>query len=112
MMLTRMATSDIYAMDNIVGLIIVATLCKWVTFPLLPASGGVPRLVGELTQPLQHLDVAATRSDIFAPGEVSRAAVLPQPHQHLQLLGAYTRPLFQLNVSTFCETRWLASLCQ
>ena len=27
--------------------------------------------------------------------------------------GAYTRPLFQLNVSTFCETRWLvSSLCQ
>ena len=26
--------------------------------------------------------------------------------------GAYTRPLFQLSVSTFCETRWLVSLCQ
>ena len=26
--------------------------------------------------------------------------------------GAYTRPIFQLNVSTFRETRWLVSLCQ
>ena len=26
--------------------------------------------------------------------------------------GAYTCPFFQLNVSNFCETRWLMSLCQ
>jgi len=26
--------------------------------------------------------------------------------------GAYTRPIFQLNVSAFCEIRWWVSLCQ
>ena len=28
------------------------------------------------------------------------------------LAGAYTRPLFELNVSTFCGTLWVTSVCQ
>jgi len=64
------------------------------------------------------LVVAANFVNHSAQGSVihrlPRRFELKQEHPELifRTLGAYTRPPFQLNVSTFGETRWLVSLCQ
>jgi len=76
------------------------------TFSVSPACFNIPPLIQRAEK--EVLGDIQRRSSSF----LSKPPLPWRTARCSRGTGAYIRPLCQLNVSTFCETRWLASLCQ